>query len=792
MARRGQAFTGGPKPFGADRYPADPLGKRVGQERKHDSAPLHVTGAAHYIDDIVEPYGTLHVAAGHAPFAKGQVTTLDLTAVREASGVVAVLTATDIPYKNNCAPVMDDEPVLSGGDIQFHGQPLFAVVGETRDAALKAVRLAVIEGQETNPAVTVEAAQELDADLIPPYQFKRGDVDQMIQGSAQTLSGGLTIGGQEHFYLEGQVALAVPTEDGSIKLHSSSQHPGEVQHLVAAMLGLADAEVTVECRRMGGAFGGKETQAAQWAALAALAAYHTGRPVKMRLDRDDDMKMTGKRHDFKSKWSVGLDADGRLNAVQMTHVSRCGFSADLSLGVNDRAMFHSDNAYYYPSVEINSRRLKTNTVSNTAFRGFGGPQGLLCAEHMMECLAIHLGQDALDVRKVNFYGDETDGRNQTPFGMTVTDNIMPELVDALEKSSDYRTRRSAIQAYNASSQPLKKGLALTPVKFGISFTLKHLNQAGALVHVFSDGSVQLNHGGTEMGQGLYIKVAAVVAEEFGIDTSRVKITATTTDKVPNAAPTAASAGSDLNGMAARDAASQIRDRMTDVAARLFQSDRSNVRFADNRVFVGDESISFQDLASKCVLERVSLSSTGFYATPHITWDRETKTGRPFLYFAYGACCAEVTIDTLTGEMAVDRVDILHDVGHSLNPAIDIGQIEGGFVQGMGWLTTEELVWDHKGVLKTHAPSTYKIPTANDVPADFRVALYQTDFGNREDTIHKSKAVGEPPLMLASAVWCAVFDAVASVREGHIPTLTAPATPEAILKAVRHAQAATGR
>jgi xanthine dehydrogenase large subunit len=563
-------------------------------------------------------------------------------------------------------------------------------------------------------------------------------------------------------------------------VHSSTQHPTEVQHLVARMLGISDAEVECVCRRMGGAFGGKESQAAQWACLAALAARLTGRPAKMRLDRDDDMILTGKRHDYRVDYELGFDGEGRLGGVNAEFASRCGYSADLSLGVNDRAMFHADNAYFYPAARIHSRRVWTNTVSNTAFRGFGGPQGMMFAERAMDAIAYTLGLDPLDVRKRNLYGP---GRDLTPYGMTVDDNIAPELIDELERSSDYRVRRQAVRAFNARSSMLKKGLALTPVKFGISFTLIHLNQAGALVHVYTDGSVQVNHGGTEMGQGVYIKVAQVVAEVFGIDVERVKITATTTAKVPNTAPTAASSGSDLNGMAAKRAAEAIKRRMADVAAKAHGVRRSDVIFARNRVFVADHEMSFAELAKKAFLARAPLSATGFYATPKISWNRDRREGRPFYYFAYGAACSEVTVDTTTGESRVDRVDLLHDVGRSLNPAIDLGQIEGGFVQGMGWLTTEELVHDADGRLRTHAPSTYKIPTASDVPADFRISLWRSR-GNRQPTIYRSKAVGEPPLMLALSVFSAITDAIASLAPGVVPDLDAPATPEAIMGAVK--------
>ncbi len=756
----------------------------VGQPLAHDSAALHVQGAALYIDDLREPQGIVHVAPGYAKDgARGKLTNIDLSKVRTFPGVVTVLTAMDIPGVNDCSPSIGGDPILADDEIIFHGQVVFAVVAETREAARRAAQLAVIEIEIEKPAVTIADAVATETDdVIPPYEFRRRNVAPALKSSKNRVSESFTIGGQEHFYLEGQISMALPEESGAMTVLSSTQHPTEVQHIIAKMLQLPDAMVTCECRRMGGAFGGKESQAAQWAALAALAAKVTGRPAKCRLDRDDDMIMTGKRHDFMVSYDAGFDDTGKLSAVAVDLASRCGCSADLSGGINDRAMFHADNAYYYPAVRIHSRRLRTNTVSNTAFRGFGGPQGMAFSERMMSAIACKLGIDPLDVRKRNLYGASRNA-DTTPYGMTVEDNIAPEIIDTLEKSSDYRARRAAIADFNASSRVLKKGIALTPVKFGISFTLMQMNQAGALLHVYTDGSVHLNHGGTEMGQGLYIKVAQVVAEEFGIDRSAVRITATTTGKVPNTSPTAASSGSDLNGMAAKNAAAAIKARLIAFAAEDSGVSKNSIRFEHGRVVIGSNSITFEELARKAHAARISLSSTGFYATPKIEWNRAKVKGRPFFYFAYGAACSEVTIDTLTGEMKTDRVDMLHDVGHSLNPAIDIGQIEGGFVQGMGWVTTEELVYDERGRLRTHAPSTYKIPCASDVPTDFRVALYQSN-GNQEATIYRSKAVGEPPLMLALSVWAAVFDAIASLKPRFIPSLPLPATPEAILRAVR--------
>ena len=754
----------------------------VGRPLPHDSAIRHVSGSAVYVDDIREPAGTLHVVPGWARDAtRGRIVSLDLDPVRAHPGVVAVVGPADVPGKNDVSPALGDEPMFADEEILFWGQPLFAVVATTREAARHAARKARISVEELPPLLTVEDALAAGETVLPDYQFRKGSPETGLATASDLLEGSLRIGGQEHFYLEGQVSLAVPGEDGDMFVHTSSQHPSETQHIIARVLGVPDAAVTVEVRRMGGGFGGKESQANHWAAIAAIAARATGRPCKLRLDRDDDMIMTGKRHDFRVDWKLGHDAQGLLRVVDMRLFARCGYSADLSLGVVDRSMFHADSSYYYPDAMIHSRRLKTHTCSNTAFRGFGGPQGMLAAERMMDALAIRLGVDPLDLRKRNFY---RDGRDVTPYGMKVEEHAtLHAIVDELEQSSDYRRRREEIAAFNAASPILKKGLALTPVKFGISFTLKHLNQAGALVHLYTDGSIHLNHGGTEMGQGLFQKVAQIVAEEFGVSLDTVKITATHTGKVPNTGPTAASSGTDLNGMAAKIAAETIRGRLVAFAAERYQIEPAEIVFADNRVQLGERSMTLGELAREAHLARIQLSAAGFYATPNITWDRPSASGRPFFYFAYGAACSEVTVDTMTGEMRVDRVDILHDVGHSLNPAIDIGQIEGGFVQGMGWLTTEELVWDDRGRLRTHAPSTYKIPTASDVPEDFRVELYASA-GNPSPTVYRSKAVGEPPVMLAISVFSAIHDALASLNPGAIPDLDAPATPEAILRAVQ--------
>jgi len=751
----------------------------VHKAHPHDSARLHVSGAAAYVDDIREPQGTLHIAVGMADKACGTLRGLDLSAVRAAQGVAAVLSAADIPGRNDIAPVFADEPLFADKEILFHGQALFAVVAFQRDVARRAARLARIDIAESSPAVTIEDALATGARVLPDYEFRRGEVERAVAEAPHRLEGIFRIGGQEHFYLEGQASLAIPGEAGEMTVHCSTQDPTEVQHIVARVLGVPDAFVTVETRRMGGGFGGKESQACAWAAIAALGARVTGAPCKVRLDRDDDFQLTGKRHDFRADWRVGYDDAGRVGAYDVMLNARCGCSADLSLGVVDRAMFHASNSYWLPEVRIGSKRLKTNTVSNTAFRGFGGPQGMIAIERVMDAIARERGLDPLDVRKANFY---RLGADRTPYGQQVEDcETLPALVDELEASSDYRARRRALRAFNAKSPILKRGLALTPVMFGISFTLIHLNQAGALVHVYADGSVHLNHGGTEMGQGLFTKVAQVVAEEFGIPLEWVRITATNTAKVPNASPTAASSGTDINGMAAQAGARQIKRRMVEFAASQWGVAREAVAFRDGRVFGGNASIAFGELAKACRLNRVQLSAAGYYKTPEIHWDRANAKGKPFFYFAYGAACAEVAIDTLTGEMKVLRADILHDVGASLNPALDLGQVEGAFIQGMGWLTTEELVFDAKGRLTTHAPATYKIPVASDAPPEFYTRLHMRP--NPIDSIYRSKAVGEPPLMLAISVYSAILDAVHAVKPGGQARLEAPCTPESILNAI---------
>jgi len=756
----------------------------------HDSALKHVTGEALYVDDLPEPPGLLHAHVRLSERAHARIKTLDVSAVAAAPGVAAVMTARDLPAANDIGPVFPGDLVFADGIVEYWGQSLFAVAGTDIDAARRAAAKAVVEYEDLPAILGIDEALARQSFVLPTQVLRRGNSAAALARAPRRLSGRLAMGGQDHFYLEGQVAMALPREDGDMLVYSSTQHPTEVQHLVAKVLGMPDNAVTTEVRRMGGGFGGKETQAAQIACIAALLAWRTRRPVKLRLDRDDDMILTGKRHDFIADYDVGFDGEGRIKGIEMMLASRCGVSPDLSGGVNDRAMMHADNCYYLEHVTITSHRCKTHTVSNTAFRGFGGPQGMMAIEYVIDEIARSLGKDPLSIRKVNFYGVRE--RNITPYHMRVDDNIAPELVASLEKTADYAARRQAASQFNATSPWLKRGIALTPVKFGISFTAIAMNQAGALVHVYADGSIQLNHGGTEMGQGLFIKVAQVVANEFGVDLGRVKITATTTEKVPNTSPTAASAGSDLNGQAAAAAARTIKARLAKCATTLFGGNASSVVFADNKVRIGKRVLGFGELAKLAHRNRISLSATGYYRTPKVNYDAKRNRGRPYYYFAYGAAVSEVEIDTLTGEYQLRRVDILHDCGASLNPAIDMGQVEGGFIQGAGWLTSEELYWDKAGRLMTHAPSTYKIPTCGDVPADFRVELLHHG-RNREPTIYRSKAVGEPPLMLAISVFHALKDAIASVGNYQLsPRLDAPATPERVLLAIEELRARLGR
>ncbi len=759
----------------------------VGEAITHDSAGLHVTGEARYIDDLPEPPGTLQVYIAQSQRAHARVTRLDVAAVRSAAGVACVVTAREVPGVNDIAPTpTHDDPLFADGLVHYHGQALFAVAAETMAEARAAAALAIVDYEDLPAIITIAQAVATKSYLEAPYVMARGDASAAIAAAPRRLDGRIEIGGQEHFYLEGQAALVIPGEGDEVAVFSSTQHPSEIQHKVAEVLGVASHAVTVDVRRMGGGFGGKESQGNLPACAAAVVTRLTGRPAKCVYDRDDDFMLTGKRHDFRIDYRVGFDDDGRILGLDMVQAVRCGMSFDLSQPIADRAMFHGDNCYYLPAARITSYRLKTHTQSNTAFRGFGGPQGMVAAERVIDHIASVLKKDALDVRRVNFYAHKDDvasPRRMTPYHMNVDDCIIQDIVGELERTSDYAARRREIADWNRANSVIQRGLALTPVKFGISFTKTFLNQAGALLHIYTDGSILLNHGGTEMGQGLNTKVAQVVASVLKVDLDRIKITATTTGKVPNTSATAASSGADLNGMAARNAAETLLIRIKSTLAEHYRVQASEVAHVPHAFHVKGQSISFADAVREAYMARVSLSATGFYATPKIHWDRAKARGRPFYYFAYGAAVTEVAIDTLTGENRILRADLLHDVGRSLNPALDLGQIEGGYVQGAGWLMIEELVWDGKGRLLTHAPSTYKIPCASDRPLEMRTALFARS-ENMEDTIYKSKAVGEPPLMLGISALAALSDAVAACGDGSIyAALDAPATPERVLAAV---------
>ncbi len=790
----------------------------VAKPLPHDSATMQVKGTARYIDDIPAPEGTLHLAFGLSETARGKITAMDLDAVRNAQGVIAVLVAEDLPFANDVSPSNHDEPLLATGEVHHVGQPLYLVIAKTHLAARKAARLGEVEIAEETPILTIEAAMAANSRFEDgPRVWTKGDVTSALSAAPHRLQGRIEMGGQEHFYLEGQAALALPQEGGDMVVHSSTQHPTEIQHKVAEALGVPMHAVRCEVRRMGGGFGGKESQGNALAIACAVAARKTGLACKMRYDRDDDMTITGKRHDFRVDYDVGFDATGRITGVDFTQYTRCGWGLDLSLPVADRAMLHADNAYLLDAARITSHRLKTNTQSATAFRGFGGPQGVVGIERVMDHIAAELSLDPVAVRQVNYYapaarealiapktdgsspesisGSKIQGRGTrfggahspktgaqtTPYGMEVTDFILHEMTEALLVSSDYAKRRAEIAMWNAANPVLKRGIGFSPVKFGISFTLTHLNQAGALVHVYQDGSIHLNHGGTEMGQGLFQKVAQVAAARFGVGIDAIKITATDTGKVPNTSATAASSGTDLNGMAVKIACDTIRQRIAACMAELHGGRAEDVRFEGGRVVSGQMDLSFAEAVAEAYLNRVSLSATGFYKTPDLEWDRIKGHGRPFFYFAHGAAVTEVVIDTLTGGNRILRVDILHDAGTSLNPALDIGQIEGGYVQGAGWLTTEELVWDDKGRLRTHAPATYKIPACSDRPDVFNVALW--DQPNPAQSIYRSKAVGEPPLMLGISAFLALSNAVSACGTAY-PDLHAPATAEQVLAAVK--------
>ena len=758
---------------------APPASSRAaGVSRFHESARAQVAGGATYIDDIPEVRGTLHAAPVCSNVPHGRLRGMDASAALAVHGVRGIFGASDIPGDPVLAAFAHDEPVFATDTVQFTGQVVAVVVADDVMTARRAARLVKLDIDPLPAVLSVHEAHALESYVLPPVHVKRGDAAAALARAPHVLESTFEVGGQEHFYLEGQIAYVLPLEQNQWWVYSSTQHPGEVQHWVSHALGIDNHAVTVECRRMGGGFGGKETQAGHLAVWAAVASRKLQRPVKLRLDRDDDFMITGKRHPFAYHYRVGFDDSGLLCGLDLEMLANCGFSADLSGPVADRAIFHADNAYFLEDVTVSSYRCKTNTQSHTAFRGFGGPQGVIVIERIISDIAQALGLDPLDVRLRNLYGIES--RNVTHYQMKVEDNILEPLMTTLAATSQYRQRRERIAEWNAKSPVIKKGIALTPVKFGISFTATLFNQAGALVHVYTDGSVQVNHGGTEMGQGLNTKVAAIVADELGIPFERVLSTASDTSKVPNASATAASSGTDLNGRAAQFAARNVRDNLAAFVAGLDRCGAGAVQFTGGQVVSPTATRTFEEVVHAAYANRIQLWSDGFYRTPKIHYDKTTLTGRPFYYFAYGAAVTEVAIDTLTGESRVLKVDILHDVGHSINPAIDIGQIEGGFVQGMGWLTTEQLVWNAKGYLATHAPSTYKIPATGDIPEHFKVDLWPE--ANREDNVHGSKAVGEPPFMLAISVFEALRDAVAHAG-GRPQSMNAPGTAEEVLRGV---------
>lgn len=750
----------------------------VGRSVKHESADKHVSGEAIYVDDRLEFPNQLHVYARMSDRAHARIVSIDTSPCYAIPGVAIAITKDDVPGQLDIGPVVAGDPLLADGKVEYVGQVVLAVGADSLESARKAAMAAIIEYEDLEPVLDVVDALRKKHFVLDSHQHKIGNSAAELATAPRRLQGSLHIGGQEHFYLETQISSVMPSEDGGMIVYTSTQNATEVQKLVAEVLGVPMHKIVIDMRRMGGGFGGKETQAAGPACLCAVIAHLTGRPTKMRLPRVEDMQMTGKRHPFYVEYDVGFDDNGLLHGIEIELAGNCGYSPDLSGAIVDRAMFHSDNAYFLGNATINGHRCKTNTASNTAYRGFGGPQGMVAIEEIMDAVARSLGKDPLEVRKTNYYG-KTE-RNVTHYHQTVEHNVIHEMTAELEASSDYVKRRHEIIEFNKKSPVLKKGLALTPVKFGISFTSAFLNQAGALIHIYTDGSIHLNHGGTEMGQGLNTKVAQIVAEVLQVDISRIQITATNTDKVPNTSPTAASSGADLNGKAAQNAAETLKQRLVDFLVREYKVTPEDVEFRNSQVRVRDLFLSFEEVIQKAYFGQVSLSSTGFYRTPKIFYDRDKAAGRPFYYFAYGAACSEVIVDTLTGEYKMLRTDILHDVGASLNPAIDIGQVEGAFVQGMGWLTMEELVWNGKGKLMTNGPASYKIPAIADMPLDLRVNLVENR-KNPEDTVFHSKAVGEPPFMLGIAVWCAIKDAVASLADYRVqPNIDAPATPERVL------------
>jgi xanthine dehydrogenase large subunit len=769
-------------------------GIQQGTDVIHESAHLHVTGGATFTDDMPELAGTLYAALIMSPVAHGELIGdgIDRDAILKEHGVVAVYTAKDIPGENNCGPIVHDDPFLAVGKVEFLGQAVAVVVAREMLYAREAAHKAKVLVKELPPILTIDEAMAAKSFVMPAKGITRGNASEAIAKAPRKVKGSTETGQQEQFYMEGQITYAVPREDGQLTLYSSTQHPDGNQREAAAALNLSTNDVEVICRRMGGGFGGKEGNASIFSQSAALAAFKLQKPVKLRVNRDDDMMITGKRHDFRIDYEVGYDDEGRILGADITLLSRCGYSTDYSGPVNDRACLHIDNCYYIPNLKLISHRCKTNTQSATAFRGFGGPQGMFGIETIIEQIANDIGKDPLDVRMLNIYQDPAVSGNPatmvTQYGQTIADWVGDKVITQVASEAKYRERRDSVNAFNKVNKRRKRGLALVPLKFGISFTATMLNQGGALLNIYMDGSVSVNHGGTEMGQGLNTKMAQVCADGLGIDLSYVRVTGTDTQKVPNASATSASSGADINGAAIMNATAQMRARLAPVAANMLGCKDTEVNFANSMAHGGGKSVEWTAVAKQAWLDRVGLSVAGFYMTPEIKYDFATLTGHAFYYYCYGASVSEVEIDTRTGEWWLKAVDIVHDAGKSINPAIDKGQIEGGYVQGMGWLTMEECIWDKKGKFLTHGPSTYKIPVAGDIPEHFNVTLF--DGSNLKPTPFNSKAVGEPPLMLALSTFFALRDAVsASADHQTVVHMSAPATPEKILMSCEKAKAA---
>ena len=752
----------------------------IEQKRPHESGSKHVSGYANYIDDIVEPEGTLYGAIGYSKKAHAIIKKLDLREVWKSEGIVSVVTSADIPGRNDVGPVHDGDPIFPK-KAEYFGQPLFAVAATSVELARKAVLKAKITYKTLKAVINAREALEKKLFVLKGKKIKKGNPIKKINKAKNYLKNSFTLGSQEHFYLEGQIAFVIPQEDNDFKVYSSTQHPSETQQIIAKMLNQKNNSINVEVRRIGGGFGGKETQSFIFASICTLLSKKTKHPVKLRMDRDDDILITGKRHDFYADYEVGFSDRGIIEGVKIKLLSRCGISPDLSGAINSRALLHIDNAYYLSDISVENYLCKTNTSSSTAFRGFGGNQGMMIIENIMDNVAKYLKKDPAEVRKINFY--QKDTKNITHYGMKIQDNVINEIFNGLIKSSNYKKRRLSIKKFNSKSKYLKKGLAITPVKFGISFTTTHLNQAGALVHIYyADGSVHVSTGAIEMGQGTYTKIAQLVANELGLNFNKVKVSSTRTDKVPNTSASAASSTTDLNGAAAINAVHKIKQNLALFVKQKYKLKSDKAIYKNGMVKFKGKIFSFNLLIKEAYLNRVSLSSSGFYSTPKIHFNNKIFTGRPFLYFCYGAAVSEVLIDTLTGENKILSVDILHDHGRAINPAIEKGQIEGGFVQGAGWLTIEEVNWKSNGELVTHSPSTYKIPAVSDMPEKFNIKIFKNI--NKENVVNKSKTTGEPPLMLGMSVFFAIKDAIASVGNYKIvPNLNAPATPEAILLSI---------